>query len=210
MSENQETAPATSDAEVDLESYVAENPEEVARLLDRLDVVNELLDVGAIATAAMDDEMVESVTETSANLAMAADGMATEDAVQLGEAVGENAEDVADGLETVARLQRTGTLDDLAQLAELASLGTSAMDDEMVESITATGGRLAEVADTAADDDVAGGLENLLAAVGEADTDEPNRVGAVGLVKAIRDPEVQAGLGVLVSVAKALGAQTEQ
>lgn len=193
--------------EVDLESYVADNPEEVARLLERLDVVNDLLDVGAVATAAMDDEMVESLAASGTTLGLAADGMATDGTVQLGEAVGENATDIAEGIETVARLQRTGTLDDLAELAELASLMTAAMDDEMATSVTATGSRLAEVADTAADDDVASGLEDLLNAVGAASTEETAPVGPLGLVGALRDPEVKAGLGVLLSVARALGAQ---
>lgn len=209
MSNSPDGTGESADEAVDLETLVAENPEEVARLLERLDVVNDLLDVGEVATAAMDDEMVESVAESGTNLGMAADGMATEQTVQLGEAVGENAADIADGIETVARLQRTGTLDDLAELAELASLVSAAMDDEMAMSVTATGSRLAEVADTAADDDIARGLETMLEAVGEANAEEPKQVGAIGLLRATRDPEVQAGLGQLLAIARALGAQSD-
>ena len=201
--ENVETTEA-----VDVESYVAENPEEVARFLERLEVVNELLDLGDVGTSAMDDEMVESIADSGANLGMAADGMATEEVVHLGESVGENATEVAEGLETVARLQRTGTLDDLAELADLASLLTAAMDDEMAMSVASTGSRLGEVADTAADDDVAAGLEDVLVALGEASTDDPEPIGALGLVRSIRDSETRAGLGALLSVASALGRGT--
>jgi uncharacterized protein YjgD (DUF1641 family) len=203
--ESQSAADATEG--VDLESYVADNPEEVARFLERIEVVNDLLDLGDVATSAMDDEMVESLADSGTNLAMAADGMATEEVVQLGESVGENATEVSEGLETVARLQRTGTLDDLAELADLASLMTAAMDDEMATSVASTGSRLAEVADTAADDDVAGGLEDILVALGEASTEDSEPVGALGMMKAIRDPEVKAGLGALLSIASALGRQ---
>jgi uncharacterized protein YjgD (DUF1641 family) len=152
--------------------------------------------------------MVESLAGTGTNLAMAADGMATEEAAQLGEAVGENAGEIAEGIETVAYLQRTGTLDDLAEFADLAALASAAMDDEMITSLTSTGSRLGEVADTAADDQVASGIEDLLNALGEASAEEQEPVGAIGLVRSIRDPDVKAGLGVLLSVARALGAQS--
>ena len=204
-----ETADEAPDAEsVDLQAYVEENPEEVSRLLERLDVVNELLDIGDVATSAMDDEMVESLAGTGTNLAMAADGMATEEAAQLGEAVGENAGEIAEGIETVAYLQRTGTLDDLAEFADLAALASAAMDDEMITSLSSTGSRLGEIADTASDEQVASGIEDLLNALGEASAGDQEPVGAVGLVRSIRDPDVKAGLGVLLSLARALGAQS--
>ncbi len=192
----------------DLESLVEDNPEEVARLLDRLGLVNDLLDAADVATSAMDDEMVQSLAGTGTNLAMAADGMATDETVELGEAVGENADDLAEGVEKVAELQRTGTLDDLLEVAEIASLASAAMDDEMVMSLASTGSRLGEVADTAADDDVARGLEDVLAALGEATSEDPEQIGAIGLLKATRDPDVQAGLGLVIAIARALGQQT--
>jgi len=196
--------------DLDFESLVAENPEEVARLLERLDEVNELLDVASLVTAAADDEMVQSVTETGTNLGMAADGMATEEFVQLGDAVGENADDLAEGLEALAQLQRTGTLDDLLELAQIASLLTAAMDDEMVMSLSNLGSQLGGVADTAAEEDVSRGLEEVLHAVGDATSEEVEPVGAIGLAKAIRDPEVKAGLGVALSLLKALGHNVDQ
>jgi len=204
MSDAQQESPPV-DAEVDFESLVADNPEEVARLLERLDEVNELLDVASLLTAAADDEMVQSVTETGTNLGMAADGMATDELVQLGDAVGENADDLAEGLEALARLQRTGTLDDLLELAQIASLLTAAMDDEMVMSLSNLGSQLGGVADTAAEEDVSRGLESVLHAVGDATSEEVEPVGAIGLAKAIRDPEVKAGLGVALALVKGLG-----
>jgi uncharacterized protein YjgD (DUF1641 family) len=202
MSEAQQE-PAAED--VDFQSLVAENPEDVARLLERLDEVNELLDVASLLTAAADDEMVQSVTETTTNLGMAADGMATDELVRLGDAVGENADDLAEGLEALARLQRTGTLDDLLALAEVASLLTAAMDDEMVMSLSNLGSQLGGVADTAAEEDVSRGLEDVLHAVGDATSEEVEPVGAIGLAKAMRDPEVKAGLGVALALLKGLG-----
>ena len=110
-------------AEMDpLEAAIAENPEEVAAFVDRLGLVNELLDATELVTAAADDRMVVDTANTAASLAEAADGLATAETAELGEAVGENGDDLADALETVVRLQRSGALDELAKLAEVVPL----------------------------------------------------------------------------------------
>ncbi|AEH39427.1 DUF1641 domain-containing protein [Halopiger xanaduensis] len=191
-----------------LEELVDENPDEVARFLERIGVVNDLLDTADLATAAMDDRMIEELAGTTTNLGAAADGLATEEVARLGEATGENAEDLADGLETLARLQRSGTLDDLAALVDLAALALNAMDDDMVTDLAATGATLGEVADTAADEDVAWTLEGLLEAVGEAGSEPAEPAGPIDVAKALRDPDVKAGLGFLLSLAKAMGRTT--
>ncbi len=204
-----ETASETADAgESALEELVADNPDEVARFIERLGVVNELLDTADLATAAMDDRMVEELAGTATNLGAAADGLATDDVARLGEATGENAAELADAIETLARLQRSGTLEDLLAMADLVGLASSAMDDDMVTDLAATGTRLGEVADAASDDDVARSLESLLEAVGEAGSEPAEPVGAVGVAKALRDPDVRAGMGFLLSLAKALGRTT--
>jgi len=117
----------------------------------------------------------------------------------------DNDAELAEALETLAGLQATGTLDDLAAFADVAALLSAAMDDRMVMELTGTGSRLGEVAQTAADEDVAGGLEDALAAVGDASAAEPERTGLVGLLRAMRDPEVQAGVGFFIALARALG-----
>lgn len=204
-----DTAHRPDAEEVDLESLIAENPEEVARFLDRLGVANDLLDTAELATSAMDDRMVQELSGTATNLGAAADGLATPEAAQLGEAAGENAEDMADAIEGVAELQRSGTLEDLMAMADLIALASNAMDDEMVTELAATGTTLGEVADTASDDDVARTVESLLEAVGEAGAEPTEPVGAVGVVKALRDPEVKEGLGFFLSLAKAVGKTAE-
>jgi uncharacterized protein YjgD (DUF1641 family) len=123
----------------------------------------------------------------------------------VGTILEDNDAELAEALETLATLQATGTLDDLAAFADTAALVTGAMDDEMVMELASTGSRLGEVAQTAADDDVAGGLEDALAAVGDASSAEPERIGLVGLLRAMRDPEVQAGMGFFIALARAMG-----
>ncbi len=128
MSENQATAPT------DLEAAIEQNPEAVAEFVEHLDAVNELLDVLSLGESALDDEMVRELSATGSTLAESADGLATDETVALAETVGENGDDLREALDTLLALQQSGTLDDLAELAEVGSLATAALDDEMVTS----------------------------------------------------------------------------
>ncbi|WP_226023814.1 DUF1641 domain-containing protein [Halomicrobium salinisoli] len=192
-------------ADDELAAAIEENPEAVAEFVRRLDGVNDLLDVLALGESALTDDMVRELSGTTATLAESADEIATDETVGLAGAVGDNGEELQDALESLVALQRTGTLDELIELAEVVSLATAALDDEMVRSLAATGGSLGELAETAADDDARGGIEALLEGVGEAEREPPEQVGPVGLVRAVRDPDVQYGLGYLLSLAAALG-----
>jgi uncharacterized protein YjgD (DUF1641 family) len=199
------------DADADpLEDAIAENPEAVADFVRRLDAVNELLDVVDLGEAAMTDEMVVELTDTAETLAASADGVATEETVALAETVGENGEELTDALETLLELQQDGTLDDLADLGNVAGLASAALTDEMVVSLAATGSSLGELADTAGDDDTREGVQTLLESVGAAERAEPAELGALGVARGLRDPEVKHGLGYLFAVAKALGQQQKQ
>jgi uncharacterized protein YjgD (DUF1641 family) len=192
----------------ELVTAVENNPEEVARLIQNAGQVNDLLDASAVATAAIDDGMVQRLAEDGSHLGAAADGAATPELAELGESLGENADSLAEGVETVVELQESGTLDDIAEFADILALLSAAMDDEMVTSLTGTGSRLGELADTASDDEVAAGLESMLHAVGDATSEDPDPVGLMGLVKALRDPEVRAGMGVAIALLRALGQGT--
>ena len=199
------TALEGTDVDGDLEAAIAENPEAVAAFVRRLDAVNELLDVVALGENAFDDEMVREVAGTTATLAESADGLATAETVGLAETVGANGAELQEALETLLALQRGGTLDDLVELAGVASLASAALDDEMVRSLAATGSSVGELADTAADEDTSQGLQTVLEGLGAAEREPPERVGAIGLLRKSRDPDVQYGLGYLFAVAGAVG-----
>lgn len=126
---------------------------------------------------------------------------------ELASVLEERDESLAEALETIATLQETGTLEDLSAMADMMALLTAATTDEMAIELSQMGGRLMEVADTASDDDVARGLEDALAAVGDATEAESEPVGMLDLLRAMRDPEVQAGLGFVLALARALGSR---
>jgi uncharacterized protein YjgD (DUF1641 family) len=189
----------------DLEAAIAENPEAVAAFVERLDAVNELLDVLSLGERALDDGMVRELSATGSTLAESADGLATDETVALAETVGENGDELREALDTLVTLQRSGTLDELAEIAEVGSLATAALDDEMVTSLAGTGAALGEVAQTAADDDARDGVKAMLEGVGAAHRSDPEPVGALGLARSIRDPEIQYGLGYVLAISKAIG-----
>jgi len=191
--------------QTDLEAAIQQNPEAVAEFVEHLDAVNELLDVLSLGESALSDEMVRELSATGSTLAESADGLATDETVALAETVGENGDELQDALETLLVLQRSGTLDELAELAEVGSLATAALDDEMVTSLAGTGAALGEVAQTAADDDTRDGIETLLAGLGEAEREPAEPVGPVGLLRGLRDPDVQYGFGYLLALAGAVG-----
>ncbi|MEF8826553.1 MAG: DUF1641 domain-containing protein, partial [Halapricum sp.] len=178
----------TSEQADDFETLVEDNPEDVADLLERLD------DEGTDVTS-----LLSGSTEETGDLELTSDERSA-----LSETIDGNADELAAGLESLAQIQRTGTLDDLLELAQVASLLMGAMDDEMVMSLSKLASELGGVADTAAEDDVSRGLEDVLHAVGDASEEEPEPIGAIGLAKALRDPEVKAGMGVALALVKAL------
>jgi len=87
-------APPQSETREALEAAIEENPEEVARLVERLGLVNEILDVTELASGALTDEMVQELAGTSAMLLESADGLATPETAELAETVGTNATDL--------------------------------------------------------------------------------------------------------------------
>jgi uncharacterized protein YjgD (DUF1641 family) len=204
MSEERVTGESTSERS-DLEAAIARNPEAVAGFVERLDAVNELLDVLSLGENALDDETVRELSATGSTLAESADGLATDETVALAERVGENGDELRAALDTLVTLQRSGTLDELAEIAEVGSLATAALDDEMVTSLAGTGAALGEVAQTAADDDARDGVKAMLEGVGAAHRSDPEPVGALGLARSIRDPEIQHGLGYVLAISKAIG-----
>lgn len=205
-----EAAAASAETRDALEAAIAANPAQVASFVERLGLVNELLDTTQLATSAMDDEMVKRLAGMSSLLMESADGLATEETAQLSATVGENADELDSALEKVLRLERAGTLDELADLADATTLLTSAMDDEMVMRLARTGSSLGEVAETAGDPDTVRGVETMLRAVGDAGGEPPEQLGTLGLLKSLRDPEVQRGMGFMVALARGIGGDLDQ
>ena len=122
----------------------------------------------------------------------------------LAEAIEGNEAELAEFVEHV---------EEVNDLLDLLSLGSAAVDDEMVVLLAETANNVGTLADTATEPGTVRGLESILHAVGDAagDMDEPpERLGPVGLLRALRDPDVQAGLGFVIAVARGIGRDLER
>lgn len=124
------------------------------------------------------------------------------------------AESIERALETVAELEETGTIDDLAQAARVISLAAEAVDDDMVKSTMRATASAGELFDTAAGEPAAlRNLEVLTAALSETasdPTDPPDRVGVFGAARKMGDPSVQRGLGFMLHLLGELGDQLDE
>jgi len=148
----------------DLESIVAENPEAVATFIDRLDAVNEFPRRGLHSVRARSPTRWSSNSRARPRRSRnRRTGSRPTRPWHSPRPSAGTARGLREAMETLIALQRSGTLDELAEVAEVGSLATAALDDEMVRSLAGTGSALGEVADTAADDDTRDGLKTLLA-----------------------------------------------
>lgn len=172
------------DGEAALREALAANGDELAAVVDSADELQDVLATAVLIVASADEAELDHVTESTANLVAAADGLSTEAAAALATDVGENADDLSAALDTVLELQREGHLDDLVDLAKTLS----ALDVEP---------------------ETVAGLNDVLAAVGEARRD-PEPVGLLGLLGGLRSRDARAGLGYLVALLKAQGRRVRE
>lgn len=170
------------EGEAALRAALDEHGGDLAAAVQRTDELSELLTTAILVIASADEDELEHVTESTANLVEAADGITTAEAADLAGDVGENAGDLATVLETLLELEREGHLEDLVALSK--QLSALEMDDDAIA-----------------------GANTLLSAVGAAER-QSEPVGLLGALRALRGADARAGLGYLVGILKAIGRQS--
>lgn len=120
-------------------------------------------------------------------------------------------EAIQDAAASLVELQQDGTLEDLTEAATAVSLLADALDDEMVTEAAGLANDLGLVAGSAAQPDTIRTLQTLMDAMDAAEPfEDPERVGAIGAARKLRDEDVQRGLGFLFTFLGALGQQIER
>ena len=174
---------AAGDGDAALRAALAEFGDEYAAAVEHTDDLVEVLETAILVVASADDEDVEHVTDSLVALTNAADELTTEQTVALAERIGEDGDALAAMTGRLVELERSGDLEELLALAELA-------------------------ADLELDDDAIRGMNRVFAAVGEVERQpESDRqsIGLLGLARSLRSANLRAGLGYGVAVLKALG-----
>ena len=200
----------------------------LAKAVESSDELEDALTTAIIVAASADEEELEHLTGSAANLVQAADGLSTDGAADLATDLGANADDLSASLDTVLELEREGHLDDLVELStafteslsaeELEELSTMLEENgtELVEALDLVlelqrGGQLENLvglaktfSDLEVDDDAARGMNAFLASVGEAQR-ESEPVGPLGMLRGLGSRDARAGLGYLLALLKAQG-----
>jgi uncharacterized protein YjgD (DUF1641 family) len=212
------------EGEAALRSALAAHGDDLAEAVERTDELEDALTTAILVASTADDAEVEHVTDATANLIAAADGISTDGTADLAAEVGENADDLGEALQTVLALQRSGTLDDLVALADALSAEEAArlaamLDEDGAALVDALDRVLAlqregalddllDLAETASalemDAETVRGLNSLLGAVGDAGR-ESEPLGPLGALRQLWSRDARAGIGYLVAVLKAQG-----
>jgi len=162
-----------------LRAALADHDGELAAAVETTDELADLLVTAVVVAAALDEEELDHLTDSTSNLVAAADGLTTDEAATLADDLGENAAELSAALDAVLELQRAGALEDLVALA--GTLSTLDIDG-----------------------DTADGLNAVLGAVGAAQR-EQEPVSVLGLLAGVTSRDSRRGLGYLLSFLQALG-----
>jgi len=220
----------TSDGEGEaaLRGALDEHGEDLAAAVAASDELADVLATAVLIVASADETEIEYVTESSANLVEAVDGLTTAEAAALAGQVGENGDELSATLETVLELERAGHTDDLVRIASAFSESLSPAEveelatmfeehgSEMVDAVDvlldlAREDHLEDLVDLAAatsaleiEPAAIEGANTVLAAVGDAQR-EAEPVGLLGLLAGLRGRDARAGMGYLLALLRAQG-----
>lgn len=169
----------TGAGEAALREALDDHGEALAAAIERSDEVSDALETAILMIATADEDEIEYLADSTANLIRAADGLATDDAADLADDIGAASDELAEALDLVLELQREGHLEDLVALAK--TLSVLDIDPQTAE-----------------------GLNTVLGAVGDAERKhEP--VGLLGFLRGLRSRDARAGLGYLLALLRAQG-----
>lgn len=128
----------------------------------------------------------------------------------VAQALAEHDQSVAEALRLLSRMEREGTLKELADLLALVKLLKEAMTDDMVVGLVR---RIDGLAAVATDPSVTALASRLPKAVRAAEADAAEAAaqppGVMALIKQLGDPQVRRGLVFFLSLAKHLAAEPE-
>ncbi|MEM0204003.1 MAG: DUF1641 domain-containing protein [Archaeoglobaceae archaeon] len=118
----------------------------------------------------------------------------------------ENKEAILNAIDKLVWLEKSGNLDAIIGFASLIKIVQDSISDVVVDRTSEIFSDLGLLSAKFTNDRALA----LLNAIGDAICrceKEPQPVGLIGLIKALRDPDVKKAIGILVNIAKELGKQ---
>ncbi|MEM0503843.1 MAG: DUF1641 domain-containing protein [Archaeoglobaceae archaeon] len=125
---------------------------------------------------------------------------------EIAKKIEENKEAILNALDKLVWLEKSGNLDAIIGFASLIKIVQDSISDIVVDRTSEILSNLGLLSVKFTNDRALA----LLNAIGDAICrceSEPQPVGLIGLIRALRDPDVKKAIGILVNIAKELGKQ---
>lgn len=171
----------------------------------RAQAMEEARGLAGAVEAALTPGTVDRLATLAERLGNVLDTLTSPEVLALAEQVRTSAPALTRLLRRLEELDRTGALDLLLDLAGALGALSHSLSDAMVQRAADTLRSVAEVGDLAVSSGLADRAPALAAALRQAGAEaaaDPGRLGLFGLIRALRDPEVQRSLKFLLAVAR--------
>ncbi|MEM0089378.1 MAG: DUF1641 domain-containing protein [Archaeoglobaceae archaeon] len=125
---------------------------------------------------------------------------------EIAKKIEENKEAILNALDKLVWLEKSGNLDAIIGFASLIKIVQDSISDTVVDRTSEILSNLGLLSVKFTNDRALA----LLNAIGDAICrceSEPQPVGLIGLIRALRDPDVKKAIGILLNIAKELGKQ---
>ena len=130
--------------------------EHLLNIIDRLDTIDQISAIPQALKESMTDAMIQRSADNITTALSVLDSFSGEEQLAMIKTAGMKAESLKHSIEKIAELEKSGTLQSLKEMGDLAAGFSKGMTDEIVERMAGTAEKLAELTDSLSDENMAG------------------------------------------------------
>jgi uncharacterized protein YjgD (DUF1641 family) len=168
--------------------------------------------VAGAAAASVTEGMIQRLAVMAERSVTALDAVTDPEVLALLQQLRASAPALTKTLKRLDDLNTSGALDTLLELAEIAQVFRVSMGDSMVARMADMVRQLGEMADLLLTSGLPKAAPALMQAVGAAQVDaakDPSSIGLMGLVRSLREPQIQFALKFVLALARRLPEATK-
>ncbi len=130
--------------------------EHLLNIIDRLDTIDQISAIPQALKESMTDAMIQRSADNITTALSVLDSFSGEEQLSMIKTAGMKAESLKKSIETIAELEKSGTLQSLKEMGDLVAGFSKGMTDQIVERMAGTAQKLAELTDALSDENMAG------------------------------------------------------
>ena len=130
--------------------------EHLLNIIDRLDTIDQISAIPQALKESMTDAMIQRSADNITTALSMLDSLSGDEQLSMIKTVGMKAESLKKSIETVAELEKSGTLQSLKEMGDFVAGFSKGTTDAMVERMAGTAEKLAELTDVLSADNMAG------------------------------------------------------